>query len=244
MKTTTVIVELLVSGVLVVASLLFLIFSFFPNEIKRGVVQLTLHWQEFTASQVVLAIVFISICYALGTLFEVIGMLLFEPLLQKIKKERLRAYLEANEPLLSKSPLLMFVLANAKDKKVPFVSHGEMRFYVLMQNASLYGDIDSQISRFRLVRVLFVVEFLFGIGILALLSRSASALIAFGLLFDVLLIIVTIRAIHIRFHRYCRSIERSYKMLMLERLSDEGYRPTPRTADAAAPRANVGGISD
>jgi hypothetical protein len=92
---------------------------------------------------------------------------------------------------------------------------GKMRFYVMNHSALLYADIAAQISRFRLIRVLFLAE---AIVILAIIGQlrfgfSPFLIVMFGLVFFIAY--ANFLAIRSRFNRYCRAIERSYTVLMI-----------------------------
>ena len=157
MKTTALIIEYLVSGILLMAALLLLAYSIFPQDVQKFFLLL----KNSKELAFVISSVFAAIAYALGMLIEPIARIVFERLLHdRIEKERVAKYIEAHRTNLHKSSIFKKYKANnnipsAKEAKSII---GEMRFYVLMQSSGLYDEIESQINRLRLIRILFSRE--------------------------------------------------------------------------------------
>lgn len=82
MKTTTLIIEWLIGGILVSLALVILAFSFFPHEMQ-GVLSWFNVPQSPAAYEALVATIVTAIVYAVGVLSEFIGRALFEPLLDK-----------------------------------------------------------------------------------------------------------------------------------------------------------------
>ncbi|MCI0489164.1 MAG: hypothetical protein L0229_21435, partial [Blastocatellia bacterium] len=123
--------------------------------------------------------------------------------------------------LLAKSPILdEYALASAEEldeklKNTAAACIGEMRFYVMMKDSTLYAEIDSQISRFRLVRILFLVELILFIAIIWQWHRGLGFILKCSVPLAIIAFFNLI-AIGARFNRYCRAVERTYKAIMLD----------------------------
>jgi len=219
LNTTAIMVEALIAGILVLLALLLLAMSVFPSEVQTFFIKIS-NSQSLLAEAPLLVIV-IAIAYGFGVLFEFIGLIAFEWWFDKIKRNRLIEYLNSNRSIIAGSPILKKYV-NSSSKKVDVKEEearsciGTMRFYVLMKNSALYSEIESQMNRLRLIRVLFLVELilLFAIGG-QLLQKFSLSMFSLWMLV-VVIAIANIEAIRKRFHRYCRAIERSYQLLMLE----------------------------
>jgi hypothetical protein len=91
-----------------------------------------------------------------------------------------------------------------------------MRYDVLMKSVPLYADIESQINRLRLIRVLFLSECIVGLALTIRLVRAFTPLTT-GILFIIILVTFgNYAAINYRFNRYCRTVEKAYKVLVLD----------------------------
>jgi hypothetical protein len=217
MKTTALIIEWLIGGVLVSLALVALAASFFPDEVR-----LIWSWlnrlPSVLANDAVLATVFTASVYAVGVLSEFVGFTLFEPLLDQIKKEQFTRYLKANRETLMRSQILRGYNTIPESISVHEASSrmGEMRFYVLMKSPELYSEIESQMNRFRLIRILFMVEAILGLAIARQLLRLFSIPLACALAAVLALVCVNWLAVRSRFHRYCRAVERAYRVLVLD----------------------------
>jgi hypothetical protein len=154
-------------------------------------------------------------------LFEFIGLIAFEWWFDKIKRNRLIEYLNSNRSIIERSPILE-KYANPSSKKVAIKEEdaksciGTMRFYVLMKNSTLYSEIESQMNRLRLIRVLFLVELILLCAIGSQLLQKFSSAMFYLWILVLVISAANVEAIRIRFHRYCRAIERSFKLLMLD----------------------------
>ncbi len=216
MDTTKLIVEYLVAGSLIVISTFFSISSWFPSDIKSLLTSPFLQQPVFMNSAI-LAPVFIALAYGVGIVSEYVGERAFEWLLDRIKKRRMPKYVSDNEVALYDDPILgSFANQPSKERDLDGLAAcvGKMRFYVMNHSALLYADIAAQISRFRLIRVLFLAE---GIVVLAIIGQlrfgfSPFLIVMFGLV--VFIAYANFLAIRSRFNRYCRAVERSYSVLM------------------------------
>jgi hypothetical protein len=130
--------------------------------------------------------------------------------------------LEGYDVNITKSPILKKLkedLSKNGSKDV-FLPIGLMRFYVFKKSPDLYQDIASQLHRFRLLRILFLANTLSIIAVIRQMLRGSSSL--WILILGILIFIAHMDFIMIydRFKRYCRSIERSYTILMLDQGQD------------------------
>jgi hypothetical protein len=91
-----------------------------------------------------------------------------------------------------------------------------MRFYVMNHSPSLSAEISAQISRFRLIRALFLVEVILLVAVMRLVRGNPSNLWSAALLMIAVIALANYYAVRSRFGRYCRAVERSYKVLMIE----------------------------
>jgi hypothetical protein len=213
METTKLVIEHIIAGLLVLMGLILFTFSYFPTDMNNFILSLSSLDLSILGNAPVLLVPFTALAYSVGIIFEYIGELLFSKLEDRIKKDRLGKFVNANLESLSKSPLL----ARSNDtKELSTELYGEMRYYILSQNLPLYADIEAQVNRFRLLRVLFIVEMIFSLSILNELRKGFSLMLIFILVLFVILTLVNYAAVNTRLQRYCRSIERSYKCLVLD----------------------------
>ncbi len=219
-------VEFFVSGILVLLALAICVATLSPRDIETILNYLD-QYQSLPVG-VLLSTIFIAIAYAVGVLSEFIGRITFEPLLDVIKRKYFRGYikrLEESEVDLTRSPILekiKGVRSGEITKEEARSCIGPMRFYVLMKSPELYRDIGSQMNRFRLLRVMFIVEMILIITVLLQLFREFSSPLSYALIVLGMIICVNIMAIKDRFHRYCRAIERSYSALVFDQDQDTG----------------------
>ncbi len=219
MDTTKLIVEYLVAGTLMVVSTLFAITSWFPNDIRRILTSSTQQQTTF-ANPVILTTIFIALAYGVGIVSEYIAEQIFEWLLDSTKKRRMFDYVSTHETVMKNSPILGSFARQPKEKRnLDGLASciGKMRFFVMNHSAPLYADIAAQISRFRLIRVLFLVE---AIAFVAIIGQLRYGLTLFWFVTFALIIAIAsanYMAIRSRFSRYCRAVERSYMVLMFER---------------------------
>jgi HAD superfamily hydrolase (TIGR01509 family) len=221
MKTTVLVVEYLVAGVLASLALTLLAASIFP-ELISDLKSLFAQHESLDAISPILAVVFAALAYGVGLVAEFLGEKTFEWWLDRIKRGHLEGYLKKNDENLHKSPLLAKYQKNPGDEidesPVPIEIRliGEMRFHVLMESAELYAEIESQLNRFRLIRVLVLVEAILTAAIIISLIRAGSPVLVFLLVVVVVLAIANVGAVGRCFHRYCRAVERAYKTLVLD----------------------------
>jgi HAD superfamily hydrolase (TIGR01509 family) len=221
MKTTVLAAEYLAAGVLVLLALALLAASIFP-ELTDAFENLFTKPERVDAISSILVVVFAVLAYGVGLVADFLGEKTFEWWLERIKLDHLEKYLEKNSENLHKSPLLAKYQKNPGGKTdespVPIetVLIGEMRFHVLMESAELYTEIESQLNRFRLIRVLVLVEVILTAAIIISLIRDYSPVLIFLLIVAAALAIANIGAVGRRFHHYCRAVERAYKTLVLD----------------------------
>ncbi len=225
-KTTSLIIEYLVGGILVFLAIGFLILSLFPKLGQWILIHLN-DLQSVPGKDTLFAAIFIAVAYGIGVISEFLGQIIFQGRLDRIKKQHLREFVKYNQTILRGDDLLgdYVVLLDDEEKFEYKVENeapsciGQMRFYVLMKNPLLYGEIDSQIGRARLVRVLFIVEITLLATILGFLYHSYSWLLIIPLVICISLCLTTIKALNSRFERYCRAVERSYKAILIDQKS-------------------------
>lgn len=228
MEATRLIIEYLVAGTLTLISLFGLVISIFSNKVSVLTTvsspQSTLI-QAILDNEVILSTVFIALSYGIGIAIEYAGEQLFEKRLDRIKVERLLQFISNNKPILMKSAILK-PLIETEETKAEILTNcvGQLRFFVMKNSPSLYADIATQISRLRLIRVLFLVNVLMGIAVLAQLFQGEFLfwVVIFG--FIVTLGVISRMAVLSRFHRYCRAIERSYLILLYEQSQNENQQ--------------------
>jgi hypothetical protein len=219
MKTTAIMIEFLVAGLLVLLALFLLALSFFPTEMQLFLDQINKS-QHWLAKAPFLITVLISVAYGFGVLFEYLGVIAFEWKHEMIKRKRIDTYYKKNDSILKNNPIFKDYKSNASDQnnKKNGSYHGEMRFYVLKENSSLYSEIELQLNRLRLIRVLFFVTTILLIAILGQLFLKFTVGKLMLSLFILMITFFNVIAIRHRFNQYCRAIERSFKMLMLEKV--------------------------
>jgi hypothetical protein len=217
METTKLIVEYLVVGILVCLAISFLVFALSPINIQSS-------WLLIVQdASLIVVIILLPISYGVGLVAEYLGMVLYEKYFDAVKEKRFPAFIRGNKDLLTESALLA-KYAQTKDQ-IPRDAgkkmYGEMRFFTLMKNAPLYAEIESHVNQARILRTLTIAEILFLVGVIIQLVRTGFSLLPFIVLFFlVFLLVFNILAILHRFNRYCRAIERSYKVIMLDELNN------------------------
>jgi hypothetical protein len=221
MKTTAIMIEFLVAGLLVLLALFLFALSFFPGEMQLFFDQIG-KAQHLPDKAPFLIVIIISVAYGFGVLFEYIGVITFEWIHKIIKRKRIKDYYDSNEPILTNNPIFKNYNSNAlnqNDKKKGSF-HGEMRFYVLKENSALYSEIELQLNRLRLIRVLFFVTVILLAAVLGQLFLKFTVGKLMLSLFILMIAFFNVIAILHRFNQYCRAIERSFKMLNLKRLEE------------------------
>ena len=219
MKTTVLIIEYLFAGILVLLVLTLLAIVLFP-QLQSTLGKLFSAHATLDAVAPILAAILTAIAYGTGLVAEFVGGEVFEWWLRRIKRVRLTKYLRDNHTNLRKSPILAEYAETpldqitVSDEKTRLV--GAMRFYVLMQSQTLYQEIESQLNRFRLIRVLFLVEVILALAIIWRLFHVPSLPLVYCLVLVLLTAVTNAAAVGRRFHRYCRAVERSYRVLVLD----------------------------
>lgn len=224
MKTTSLFIEYLLAGVLVMVALVILAASVFPIQIKE-ILDYFEQYRSLPVS-VLLATLFVSIAYGIGILTEFLGFWLFEGFHDNIKKKRMAEYLKdlkEDNVDLARSPILKKLEGVPPDeitKKQARSCIGPMRFYVMKENPNLYHDIEYQLHRLRLIRILFIAEVIIMVAVAWQLKQNASKPLLSVLVFFIVTVTITFMAIKHYFNRYCRSVERSYKALVFDQETD------------------------
>jgi hypothetical protein len=218
MKTTALVIEYLVAGILTLVSLLLLNASLFPAELST-----LLAWSRGMAASLAGAAfaVVTALAYAVGVLAEHLGHRAFEWKLDSAKIERLPKYLRSNVLKLERSPFLAgfadrVACGGTFTTEEALSAYGLMRFHVRMSNEPLSQGVESQLSRLRLIRPLFLIWIVLGLAVARQLFRSPSALPLVGLVCIGLAAWLNVKAVLARIDRYCRDIERSYQVLVFE----------------------------
>lgn len=224
-KTSALILELLVGGILVSFSIGLLIFSISPAEVQLMLARFN-QLQSIPGKEAFFAAIFTATVYGIGLISESCEMAIFERWLDQIKRDRLKKFIERNRSIFKDDEVLCGYAAlldnneseefNKKIKADGPSSIREMRFYVLMKSPPLYGEIESQIGRGRLIRILLFAEVILFIAISVFLFRkySSASIAILGVI--IFLGFATVMAVKFRFERYCRSIERGYKAIKLD----------------------------
>lgn len=216
MDTTKLIVEYLVAGTLIVVSTIFSIASWFPNDMK-SLLNAPLLQQPVFMNSVILGTIFIALAYGVGIVSEYVAEQAFEWLFDRVKRRRMSDYVSEKEVDLYEDPILgSFANQSVEERNLDGMaaSIGKMRFYVMNHSSLLYADIAAQISRFRLIRVLFLAEVIFIAAIIGQLRHGFSLFLLVSLGLVIFIAYANYLAIRSRFQRYCRAIERSYTVLM------------------------------
>jgi hypothetical protein len=202
-------VEYLISGILFLVALIILAISLFPNG-GFPFFSKAFGFPSCLTNPILLIPILASIAYGFGILSELIALNAVEWVHKKIKRDRLDKFVDSN-PLISKNGPID--LEEIKRLKKGYT--GVMRFYVLMKNPTLYNEIESQHTRLRITRVLFLFEIILFLSIGRQVLRTPTVEIITLLGFIILLMIINYFGIKYRFNRYDESIERAYKVLLL-----------------------------
>jgi len=236
-KTTDLTLELLIAGVLVLISVSMLILSLilppdwfanlsqFPKDPNFDKIEKLI--APFLAVSLPLVI---AVSYAVGLVSESVAREALEyGWHNAVKRESLTRYFKANRDVLSKSPILKkYANQPALGQELVIrdadVLIGEMRFYVMMKDDRLYKEVELHLNQLRIIRVLLFVLLIGALAMSIALWRGLFSDRTLGwslLIFTTLLLIATARAIHARFHRYARAVERSYKALIADEIKSE-----------------------
>jgi hypothetical protein len=220
MKTTALIIEFLVGGMLFLFSIFFLAYCLDTQTIDN----LYEFFQNYKKYAILITMLVTALSYALGIIVEPIARIIFENLMQIfICKKRFIKYITKHQKNIKHSPILkryeLKKLENIKSfqKFKSYLSAmGEMRFYVLMNSERLYSEIESQLNRLRLIRVLVLVEIVLLISLILKVVTNASTLLYFLILAVFIILILNILAISVRYDRYYRAVERAYEALVFD----------------------------
>ena len=215
METTKLTVEYLIVGILISLAIVFLVFNIMPDETGNLFQQIVSVESGISAS---LLIVFLPVSYGVGLVAEFLGLIMYEGQMRKVEEKRFPKYIQDNTDWIKNSPLLEKYAQ--KNRAIPKDSgektYGEMRFFILMNNSALYSEVESHINQARIIRVLTISELIFilGFGIRFFTQGFVLSNIV-GILVVIAFLAANVLAIISRFERYCRSIERSFKVLTL-----------------------------
>ncbi len=215
METTKLTVEYLIVGVLIFLAILFLAYSIAPAEIE-SILQSIIQFPAFVGTGFV--VIILSISYGIGLVVEYLGLLMYEKQLKTIKDKRFPIYIQQNLDWIKGSPLLGKFSKKDQStlKGTGDLIYGDMRFYILMNSSSLYAEVETHLNQARILRVLTIAEIISILGFVIQLITNGINLLSLVFLVTVLVFFVmNIRAIINRFERYCRAVERSFKVLSL-----------------------------
>lgn len=220
MKTTALIIEFLVGGMLFLFSIIFLSYCLDPQNIDN----LYTFFQNNKEYAILITMLVTALSYALGIIVEPISRIIFENLIQIfICKKRLIKYIKKHQKNIKHSPILkryeLSKLQNIKSRQnfKRFLSAmGEMRFYVLMKSEALYSEIESQLNRLRLIRVLVLVEIVLFTSLIFQIINNSSQLLYFLLITISIILLLNVIAISNRLDRYYRAVERAYEALVFD----------------------------
>jgi hypothetical protein len=220
MKTTALMIELLVGGALICVALVVLAGAVFPHEM--GSALQAVNNKDTALAHGFLPIVLLgSIAYAAGLLSELLGRVSFEWMLNRVKRKRFPVYVSDNISSLKKSPILRHcaTLDSGKTRANAQKCYGNMRSYIAMKNSRLYQQIEAQVAKLRLIRVLFIVEGLLISAAVTKVFRGCSPILLSSLVLLLITAVLNVFAVQKRFERYCREIERGYRVLVLDQES-------------------------
>lgn len=218
MEITKRLIEFILSGILIILSLTFLFYCIFPKEVHSLLDQAEKSTSYIFNNATLATALFTAISYAVGLVSENMVQNLFEGLLDKTKHNQINDFLKRSFTAIKDTPVIKaFSLDTDEpiDKETAGRLYGEMRVYVNLKSQQLYTEIESQINRFRILRVMFLSEALIITGLVILTFRSYSWCKVFYVLMACLAALFTYIAINNRFYRYCRAIERAYKIVSL-----------------------------
>lgn len=230
MKTTMLIVEFLVGGILVSIALGFLFVSLFPGEAGTILDKATtvlcpdLSKDQLVGVFLLLSTIFVAIAYTVGVFSEPIARGIFEWILNRIKRrkmENLKEYFEKDQKNLKKSPIVKEIEEKIKEKHKQ--SYGDMRFYVLMRSPELYQDIASQMHRYRLMRLLFLSQSILIIAVIVQLIREFLSLPMCILASPIVIIVLIFLVAYEPFIQYFESVKRFYKKPVIHLFSLAPY---------------------
>ena len=231
MKTSMLIVEFLVGGILVFLALVFFFSSFFFGDIfvilnilfqdqpplSNFLQKLYQFLSQDTGALLLFSTIFIAIAYTLGVFSGLFVRIFFEWMLDGIKKSRLQEYFDDLKKVHMNPNQILFLkdLEPGQDQ----LPAGDMRFYVLMKSPELYQDIASQLHRYRLMRILFLAEIILISAIIVQLLRDFFSPLMWNLALIVVIVVLTFPRVYYRLKQYCWSVKES------EKESDKGPFP-------------------
>ncbi len=217
MKTTSLTVDFLVSGVLLLVALVLAVPGLPSQALTLGAG--STGWVKAPF----FAVALISITYGFGIFFEYLGLILYENRHKRMKTKRCKAFirkLQEHSILLKRDPFQLAKLDMTKQSDIDTAQDwytGTLRYFVKNASAELYAEVELQLRRMRIMRVLSIVEVILMVAVISHAITLKLDLYAAVLLFLFLALLFfrTSRGITYRFERYDESIERAYMVLAL-----------------------------
>ena len=180
------IVEFVVSGVLFAGSLALLLLAL------PGVPTVDHVPSWFDPGSTLAGLALVALAYAVGVVAEGLGRAAFERLLDRVTHEQFTTIDPDDFP--------------DKDFPTPGDERERQRSAVKIAHPMLHGEVESQLKRLRIERVMALS---LGIAALGLLVRAEWALAAAC----VVATLVLVWRVNDRFERYCRSIRNSFRAI-------------------------------
>lgn len=215
MKTTEVIVEYVVVGVMFLVVLGTVPLGWWPDETRANLMSLRADFPWLTTSGFLLTVV-LALAYSIGIVVEAVCLNLTEWMHEGVKKSRTKDFLDEYCDWIRLGPI------TPRDMKRKGHT-GLLRFYVLRDSKELYEEIEVQHLRMRITRtalcceVLAMVLFWIGASFRSTFSAPTIAVVS---LVGVIVIIATIRTVKYRFERFDSVVERAYVVLMMKKRED------------------------
>ena len=178
------VIEFVFSGVLFLSTLAVLFRIFFPQSFVIVWNQLATGVSS-SSSDTLLFVVGTAFAYAAGSFADYLSRITFEWRLDQVKKMRQQKF---SNP----------------------ISYGNMRFAIMARHPDLYLEVESQLKRMRIERVLALCLALLLLAATTVLLQDPSWFRFFVVIALAASLSLTIFQVEQRFQRYCRAIERGY----------------------------------
>jgi hypothetical protein len=222
METTKILVEYLAAGVIICLAFIILFACGFPVETQSLLAWLA---QQDTSSgifSIFAAVGSTVIVYAIGVISEYFGFITFDPLYTRRQKDRYKIFYRTQKERLAKSPLGFYF--NSPGEENARKIYGEMRFFVMAHNALLSNEIDTQINRYRLIRVTFWADVVILLALFIQMIQKPTIILMAGMVLIIFIAVLNFFAIRSRFDRYFKAIERAYLVLCLEKSGENNMK--------------------
>ncbi|MDJ0762136.1 MAG: hypothetical protein QNJ97_04030 [Myxococcota bacterium] len=224
MKTTAIMVEFLVCGLLMLLAILLLYFAA-VCEANTSVIETA--YSTFAKarqgsnascsswlSDTFILFIVVGTAYGLGLFVETLAMKIFERFWHRKNKcyrlENLIRYLVSKSSAFKRSPL---DLERIQHKDGQYT--GIMRYFVYSKSYQLGAQIEKQLARLRVMRVLAIFFLLMvGVGCILLLRQNDWMNNLFFTFISAALCGGTIRMVLYRLNKFDESIERAYRVLL------------------------------